>query len=347
MQLTPMTINSISSHIVWELFFKENEAPSFLQSWEWGEVQKKLGYKIERLGIYDGKKLVGIAQVIKIIAKRGNMLFVPHGPIINLKSQTSNLKTFIELLLDYLKKIAKRENYDFIRIAPVFEDKGKHRQIFKELELHISPIYMHAERVWILDITKSEDNLLADMRKTTRYLIRKAEKEGVVIEVRTDLQALDDFWDIYGKTASREHFTPFSQSFIRHEFEEFFKTGNALFFLGKTDKDKRYEAGALIVFTPSTAFYHQGASLHSKIPVAYLMQWRAIQEAKKRGCTHYNFWGTLQQGRTPKSWGGLSLFKQGFGGFQRDYVPTHDYIITSKYYLTYLYELYLKWKRGV
>ena len=77
------------------------------------------------------------------------------------------------------------------------------------------------------------------------------------------------------------------------------------------------------------------------------MQWEAIKEAKRRGCTRYSFWGTLQPGRSPKSWGGLSLFKQGFGGFQTDYVPTQDYIVSWKYWISYVYELYLKHKRGV
>jgi hypothetical protein len=52
-------------------------------------------------------------------------------------------------------------------------------------------------------------------------------------------------------------------------------------------------------------------------------------------------------GRTPKNWSGLTLFKQGFGGRQLDYVPTQDYVLSPKYHLTSLYEQILNWKRGV
>jgi lipid II:glycine glycyltransferase (peptidoglycan interpeptide bridge formation enzyme) len=178
------------------------------------------------------------------------------------------------------------------------------------------------------------------MRKTTRYLIKKAIRDNVIIEKHTDEKAVDDFYKIYGETAKRENFVPFAKDFIKKEFEAFHKTGNAIFLFNPV-------AAALILFTKSTAFYHQGASIHTKIPVTYLLQWEAVRQAKRRGCQFYNFWGILQKGRTPKNWEGLTLFKTGFGGKQIDYLPTQDYIISPKYYLTYIYEKFLQWKRGV
>jgi len=365
-----MQISEITNQIDWTTFLNNCSSPSFLQSWEWGSLQEKLGYKILRLGLYDSvipaqaslaarragiqskNNLVATTQVIKIKAKRGNMLFVPQGPVVRIsndKSQITNqfqiTKQVIEKLQNYLVDIAKREGYSFVRIAPILQYTAENKSIFSDLGFRTSPIYMHAERVWELDITKPDEQLLAEMRKTTRYSIRRAEKEGAVIEKSTDKTALGEFWEVYKETAKREEFTPFSKKFIQNEFNVFNETNNALILLGKLSA--KTEAGALIVFTKSTAFYHQGASLHSKIPVAYLMQWEAIKEAKRRGCTRYSFWGTLQPGRSPKSWGGLSLFKQGFGGFQTDYVPTQDYIVSWKYWISYVYELYLKHKRGV
>lgn len=339
-----MNISEINSISEWTRDFDAFGSPSFLQSWEWGEVQKKLGYEVIRIGLKKQGKTAAICQIVKIRAKRGNMVFVPHGPVCSPEAAPEATAD----ILGHLKQTARTGGFDFIRIAPLVPDDLQNRRIFKELGFRTSPIYMHAERMWVLDLGKTEDMLLADMRKTTRYSIRKAAKEGVVIEKRTDAQTLEDFWSVYEETAKREHFTPFSKTFIQHEFEEFHKTGNALYLLGKLPGSAGYEAGALIVFTGSAAFYHQGASLHSKIPVAYLMQWEAIREAKKRGCRLYNFWGILQPGRTPKNWGGLTLFKQGFGGRQVDYTPTQDYVINpAKYALSYLYEQYLKRKRGV
>lgn len=341
-----MNIDEISLKKVWDNYFNTFQSPSFLQSWEWGEVQKNLGYDVVKVSISQGNTIHAISQIIKIRSRRGNFLFIPHGPIIYTKIPNINkLNLILKELLQYLIVIAKNERFDFIRIAPILIDSQMNRQIFIDLGCKTAPIYMHAERTWVLDIDKSEEELLQNMRKTTRYMIHRAVRDKVVIEERSDQQALHDFWKIYQETAAREQFIPYSPTYLMNEYEEFHKTGNALFLFGKVEDT--ILASALIVFTKSSGFYHQGASIHSKFPVPYRMQWEAIKEAKKRGCSLYNFWGIKQKGRTPKDWDGLTMFKTGFGGRQIDFVPTQDYIISPKYYFTFVYEKYLAYKRGV
>jgi lipid II:glycine glycyltransferase (peptidoglycan interpeptide bridge formation enzyme) len=337
-----MDIKEITQYSIWNNFINKDVGYSFLQTWEWGELQKKQGYNIIRLGIYKQPKLIAIVLVIKIQSKRGSFLFVPHGPVVGNDAQ---IKQVLDFLLEHLKQLAHKEKFSFIRIAPIIENTESNRDLFSSFGFKTAPIYMHAERTWVLDLGKSEEILLSEMRKTTRYLIKRADREGVIIEERSDEKALEEFLRIYKETANREHFVPFSLDYIKHECEEFSATNNALFLFGKVNQE--YFASALILFTKHTAFYHQGASIHTKIPVTYRLQWEAIKEAKKRGCILYNFWGIQQDGRTPRNWGGLTMFKTGFGGRQVDYVPTQDYVISSKYYLTYFYEKYLAWKRGV
>jgi lipid II:glycine glycyltransferase (peptidoglycan interpeptide bridge formation enzyme) len=248
--------------------------------------------------------------------------------------------------MNYLEPIAKKEGYVFIRVSPVQPQQNGGEECYFKVGFRKAPIYMHAERIWVLDLEPSEEELLASMRKTTRYLIRRAPKDGVEIEKRNDDKSIEDFWKLYQETASRESFVPFSKSFVDNEYKEFATSGNADYFFGKVEGE--YLAGALVVYTKSTAFYHQGASRHTKFPVPYALQWEAIREAKRRGCKLYNFWGILQEGRTPKAWSGLTLFKKGFGGRQIDYIPTQDYVINPlKYAISWIFETYLQWKRGV
>lgn len=341
------TIIPIADQQTWTEFFNQNNSSSFLQSWEWGEVQKTIGYPVLRLAISRKNHLIAIAQVIKIRAKRGNFLFIPHGPIVK-ASQNKNLSLrVLKLLLNRLIDLAKEQGFSFIRIAPIIEEREEEGKFFHHLGFRTAPIYLHGERIWRLSLNQTEDFLLKKMRKTTRYLIRKGEKQGIIVEKRTDDKAVDDFWKIYQLTAKREKFNPFSKNFIRAEFEEFRKTNNSLFLFSRPPQSSTYLSAALIIFTQSSAFYHQGASIHSKIPTSYLLQWQAIKEAKKRGCRYYNFWGIYKKNRTPKSWKGLTLFKKGFGGEQIDYLPTQDYVISPRYYLTKFYEKYLRWRRGV
>lgn len=338
-------IREITEYGEWTDFLNTAGSPSFLQAWEWGELNKKHSkYGILRLGVYDSvNRLTTTAQVLKIKAKRGSFLFIPHGPtLLDLDSFEDQLKE----LMSYLKGIAEQEGYAFIRLSPVQEQQAGRGECYRKLGFRTSPIYMHAERIWVLPLEGSEEELLQAMRKTTRYLIRRAPKDGVIIEQRTDAKAIEDFQKLYTETASRESFTPFSKAFVDSEFQEFHKTGNAEYFFGKAGNE--YLASALIVYTKSTAFYHQGASRHTKLPVPYALQWEAIKAAKKRGCTLYNFWGILQEGRTPKAWSGLTMFKKGFGGKQIDYIPTQDYVINPfRYTISWLFETYLQWKRGV
>jgi len=381
-----MKIKIIDQKSLWQKFFDDNCSSSFLHSWEWGEFQQSLGYPIVRLGLFNNKnQLEAICLVIKIKSRRGSFLFIPHGPIFNQnKNEKIKIKNYIEKIKNYLITLSKKENYWFIRMAPVLEDKEEYQKIFSDLGFKKAPIYMHAETTWELPlINKTEEELLSSMRKTTRYLIKKATRDGVLIEKTTDSKALKIFYNLYQETAKREKFTPFSFDFIKKEFAAFLKSKNAMIFLavinnkkppipvlndlGGADSDftseehahgsekrgikafiDQYLAASIIIFTKSAAFYHQGASLHTKIPATYLLQWEAIKEAKNRGCQLYNFWGIYDEqkpDRTPKSWQGLTLFKTGFSGEIRRFLPTQDYIICPKYYLTYLWEKFLMWKR--
>lgn len=359
----------------WDRFFNLVGSLTFLQSWEWGKFQESLGYPTIKIGIYDNQQLIAIAQIIKIKAKRGNFLFIPHGPLFKPKTPSKKIKTIIKALINYLQKIAKKEDYSFIRISPILINTPQNQLIFKQLGFKTAPIYMHAETIWQLPLTSAEEVILANMRKTTRYLIKKASRENVNVEKRLDDQAVDDFYQIYEETARRENFVPFSKEYIKKEFAAFKKTNNALFLFANFNKNTDFEAtwevrskastptgaekcgvektpiaSALIIFTKSTAFYHQGASLHTKVPATYLLQWEAIKEAKKRGCLYYNFWGIYdeQNQRTPKSWQGLTLFKTGFGGEKVAYLPTQDYIIDPfKYQITFLWEKLLLLRRKI
>lgn len=353
-----MRIAPIGKKSTWDEVFNRTGSHSFLQSWEWGDFNEAEGHKIFRLGIFKGTKPIGVALTLLLKSKRGTFLFVPHGPAIiplpevpladEIANETVRLyyEECLGALKEYLIERAQEEKCAFIRIAPVFQDSPGGRALFKKLGFSQAPIYMHSERVWTLPLAgRSEEELLADMRKTTRYLIRRAPRENVQVEARVEKKSVDDFYKIYKVTASREHFTPFSKTYIEHEFEAFSKTGNALFLFGYHDGQPL--ASALIVFTASTAFYHQGASIHSQAPVTYAVQFRAIQEAKKRGCSTYNFWGIYHKGRTPKAWEGLTLFKKGFGGGEVNYVPTQDYVVRPTYFFTFLYEKFLALRRGV
>jgi len=72
--------------------------------------------------------------------------------------------------------LGKKEKVWFLRIAPLLLRNEENNQLFDDLGFINAPIHMHPEITWELDLNLPEEELLKNMRKTTRYLIRQAEK---------------------------------------------------------------------------------------------------------------------------------------------------------------------------
>ncbi|MCX6724423.1 MAG: peptidoglycan bridge formation glycyltransferase FemA/FemB family protein [Candidatus Staskawiczbacteria bacterium] len=356
-------IREIDNKEEWENFLLQQAEKTFLQSWNWGEFNKEMGSVIWRIGAYDTDQLLGVVLVYKISARRGTFLFIPHGPVVKESLSNQDKKEILGLIVAQLSDVAKKQGASFIRVSPIFlegvisPDDGypENENIFLDLGFRRSPIHMHPEVTWELDITLPEEKLLANMRKTTRYLIRQAEKNpDIQISVSDKIEDLKLFWPVYVETAKRHHFVVFPEKYLEAEFNSFIKDREILIFLGKYKGE--VVSSAIFVFWQGICFYHHSGSLskYNKIPVSYLLQWRAIQEAKIKGCKTYNFWGIApdvatesdaQKSRHP--WAGLSLFKMGFGGCKKNYVKTQDFVISQKYWINYLIEKIRKRKRNL
>ncbi|MBU0646846.1 peptidoglycan bridge formation glycyltransferase FemA/FemB family protein [Patescibacteria group bacterium] len=339
-------IKNINNKSAWELFDNKDVSRTFLQSWEWGEFQKKMNNKIWRLGIFDNNNLLDIALVSKVVAKRGIFLLIQHGPAeLKVKSQKSKM---LGCLLEKLKEIGKEERVSFIRISPLWEKTEENKAIFKNLGFKQAPMHANAyEATWKLDIVLPEDDLLKNMRKTTRYLIKQAIKnKDISIEKSEKLVDIEKYQKLNKLVSKKQYFTPFSQDYIKNEFEVFSKEGNALCFFGEYKGE--LVATALIIFWSGIAFYHQAASgfKYSKLSIPYLIAWEAIKEAKKRNCVLFDFWGFTDPKLEPKHpWAGPTLFKMGFGGKSFEYIKTQDFPLSKKYWINYLIESFRKIKR--
>lgn len=333
-----MTIKEIKDKTIWEDFCKSVQEKTFTHSYNWGTFNEKMGDKVWRFGIYN-PDLIAVFLVIKTIAKRGTYLLIPMGPI--------SKENTIKIVLEKLKRLAKKEKADFIRLAPILINSKENRELFKNLGFKVAPMHVHPEYTWELDISEDENKLLQDMRKNTRYAIKQGLKNNDLrIEKSTDIKDLKYFNDVYKITAKRHNFTPFSLRYLENEVLSF-RDDNQVLILNANYKGEII-ASAIIIFWSNIAFYHQGASSqkHPKIPASYLIQWEAIKEAKKRNCHTYNFWGiTKEKGDHP--WKGLTSFKKGFSGYAKEYVRTQDYKISFKYYLIRVFETLRKTKRNL
>lgn len=328
---------------IWDGFLEKNYTPlpPLFQTWEWGEVQKKMHVPILRLGVKDEKKdLVGICLITYVRARRGTFLHVRHGPI--LKTYRKDLFSFF---IAELKKIAKKKDAAFIRISPFIKKETILDSFFKDMGFLDAPIHkLDAEVCWVLSLEGSFEELLKNMRKSHRYLIKKSQNMGITIHVSKKEEDISKFLPLYKDLSRRKHFIPHKG--IQEEFEVFQKSDSVLLFLAEYEKETI--AGALVLFLPDMAIYHHSASLeaYKHIPAQYLIQWEIIQQCKKRGIGYYNFWGISLPSETRHPWKGLSLFKTGFGGDIWEFVHAKDLPLNLWYWRTYAIEYLTKIRKG-
>lgn len=337
---------AITDKILWDNFVTSQKNHTFVHAWTWGEFNKTMGDKVWRLGIFEGTHLVATALGIKVHARRGNFLFVPHGPVIDFQLSVFNFQV-IEALTKKLKELAKNEGVSFIRISPLLKRTEENVALFRALGFKKSPIHMHAETTWKLNLEQDENELMLNMRKGTRNLIKRAQKEGVELTSGTSTEFVNGFLKLYRETAKRQKFVAFSDNYIKGEIESFAKDSSVLVFLAK--HQGQILSAAVIVFYGHSAYYHQGANsnLNPKIPAAYLLQWRAICEAKRRGKKYYNFWGIADDENNKKHpWHGLTFFKTGFGGKRTEYMHAQDMPLNKKYWITYTIDTLRRLRRG-
>ncbi len=335
-----METKIITDKNTWDNFFTGSYETSFFQSWNWGEFQEKMNKKVLRFGFFKEEQLVATAQGVVITAKRGKYLYVRNGPVSAWTDQ--NLTKDI---LESLKLEAKKLGLWFVRISPLIEKQDTKGEFLNKYP--ISPMFdVDALDTWILDITQSEDEILTNMRKNTRYDIRRAEKEGVEIIKTIDSKYIDTFYEIYLDTIERQQWTGYTKEFIKKQFETFVKDDEALLYLAKYQG--KYVASSIFLYYGDSSYYHYSGSLteFKKIPATSLIHWENIKEAKSRGLKKYNFWGIAPENKPNHPWQGLSFFKMGFGGYEKRWMETRDIPVSPLYYLTNLYERWDKLRKG-
>ena len=321
-------IKEITDKVPWEDFSLKSHPNTFLQSWNWGQFNLELGRSIYRLGVFESEKLVGIALLIKYETKIGNYLYCPRGPIIDWK----NLSV-LDSIINRSKDIAKEENAFFLKFDPLLEEVPGNREIFKKRGFTPAVAFVQVEDAWLLSLEKSEEELLMDMRKTTRYLIRHEPKKGVQVEMSDKMDDIKHFTDLLYSTASRKNFVNHPKDYYIKQFKILSKDNQMRIF--KSVKEGKVLAMAVVAFYGNMAYYLHGASVENAQDAGYPIQWEIIKEAKRRGLKTYNFWGVVKDKnfRPGHPWYGFSLFKRGFGGYKYTYIRAQDLPLSPKYWL--------------
>lgn len=320
-------IRDITDKQQWDDFVSSHEEANFLHAWQWGEFHLSRGKKVLRRGAFSGDELVGVYEGALETARRGKHIAVAGGPIID----WDNVELAESLVKD-MRQQAKALGAAFVRVRPQLELSDESLKLFSKLGFKKAPYYLSVEHAGVLDLTKSEEEILKGMRQRLRRALRKAEKNNITVDVSQNPEDIAEFYQIQLQTARRHDFTHFSEDFLKKQFAAFAKTGNAKLYTAR--HEGQVLAQNFMIFYGNEASYHYGVSteLGTKLSGAPLLHMQAMRDARELGIKRYNFWGIVDEDATNHRFYGVSVFKRGFGVDELKYIPAHDLVINPLVY---------------
>jgi len=307
-----------------------------LQSLEWGEFRKKTGVKVIRENNFQ----LTIHKIPKLPWSIG---YLPKGNLPNKK------------LIEDLKKIGKENNCIFIQLEPnIPKDSNLN---FQSSNLGLVPAVhpLFTKYTFVLDLTKSEEELLKAMHYKTRYNIKVAKRHGVKIIENNSDKAFEEYLKLTEETTRRQKFFAHTPEYHRLMWETLksqksktksqnFNKLTAHLFLAKY---KNEILAAWILFTfKDTLYYPYGASSskHRETMASNLMMWEAIRFGKKLGLKKFDMWGALGPNPSSKDpWYGFHRFKQGYGAKLVEFIGSYDLVINPLLYNLYKLADKIRW----
>jgi lipid II:glycine glycyltransferase (peptidoglycan interpeptide bridge formation enzyme) len=327
----------------WNSIISKLPNPQFLQTYEWGQVKAKYGWRPlyvvwtanqfivanDQLPITDNcvaAALILKRQIIRSgFAARLSVLYSPKGPLLDWTDESLR-----ERVLNDLQSFAKKQRAIFLKCDPdvvlgtgipgsegdVPENNGQ--VVMSELKRtgwRYSSDQIQFRNTVLIDLNPTEDAMLARMKQKTRYNIRLAEKKGVVLRVGT-LEDLSMLYKMYAETSLRDGFVIRDEGYYKTVWTLFIKSDEPTCEPIIAEVDGEPVAAIFVFYFVGRAYYVYGMSrnVHREKMPTYHLQWEAIKRAKARGCRVYDLWGAPEVFDESDSMWGVYRFKEGLGG---------------------------------
>lgn len=298
MKITKLSFKLVEDTDYWDEFVNKLEGNP-LQLSGWGELKRLAGWEVERIAAYDSDSRdnppLMMAQVLYKPLPGGiiSFAYIPRGPVVK------NIADASDLYLSLAKHIKKQRRVIAISMEPDLDYSSINLpKPFRRASNHILP----ADTL-ILNLSKSEEELLKDMTKKHRQYIRKSTKnldlEVKRIESETEFR---ECLEVYHETSERANFSLHSDKYYLDAFR-CLKDSSAVW---ASYFDSKIVAFLFIAYSAHTSYelYGGATELGQKTRANYAMKWQAIQEMKTQGIKRYDFGGLIGEG--------VTRFKLGF-----------------------------------
>ena len=313
-------LSSADELAIWDDFAKKHPQGGLWQSKEWKGYQEALGRQTRVYGAFqcDGERtrtMVACALVVIDRTTGGLCTWdIAKGPLV-LGDEGRMHPLLVQVVEDAEADKA---------MALYFSPNTPLTQAIGHCSMRDSDRCEQSPATRIVDLTKTHDEILAQMHQKGRYNIKIAQRDGVSVRVGT-MADIDAFYDLLRSTSARDVFTISPKS----HYARFLTNLPGSFFL-IAEHEGTPVAGFIGVCWNGTGYYYYGASNHAKraLMAPYLLQWEAMKLCKEHGCTHYDLLGIAPVGSGPDhAWAGISSFKEKFGGTVMEYVQEQQVMI--------------------
>ncbi len=288
-----------------------------LQSKAWGEFREKWGNQIVQTSF-------GLLTLHKI-----PLLPYKIGMFIKGPAPTQEM-------LNELKKLAKKENLIFIKLEPNVQKDEKIIKLLQKNGAVPGKTLFTPTTFWV-DLTKSEEELLASFHPKTRYNIRLAQRKGVTVEEDNSDSTFKKYLSLMAETVSRQGFYAHNRRY--HELMwKFLKNKIAHLLVAKYQGE--IIASWILFVYDDVLYYPYGASSsdpnHYRLMSSALLMWEAIRFGKKLGLSTFDLWG-----REPGK--GFTKFKEGYNPKVVEFLGTWDLVISPTLYWVYRVVETIRW----
>ncbi|MEH0110323.1 peptidoglycan bridge formation glycyltransferase FemA/FemB family protein [Tersicoccus sp. MR15.9] len=295
-----------------------------LQLWGWGEVKAAHGWEVERLLVTDPEADLGAgpstAYGAAEVAYRAlpwplrSLAYVSRGPV----GDPARAADVLEAVAAHVK--ATRGSVALV-VEPDWEAGSPGEQRLTGAGFRRTDSTILIPRTLILDLTLSEDELMAAMHRTTRANVRKNLRSELEFRRVATEAELEKILTIYRETAARAGFGIHSDQYYRDIWR----------FLGDNSPIvAAFDDGEPIAFvwiarSGSTAFELYGgvSPAGQKARANYGVKWAAFTEMKADGCTRYDLNGLLNDG--------ISDFKKQFAQHEDQLTGTWELPLSPFY----------------
>ena len=195
-----------------------------------------------------------------------------------------------------------------------------------------------------IDLSLSEEELFSKVHSKHRNVIRKAEKDGIIVHYGNEyahevIQLMNDTYGRQGKVSN------LSDKFI----DSLNKLGKDVSYWVAKDADGALQGSAIFLWTADSSCYylHGGSASLTKPGAMNLLIWKAMLYMKEQGVRYFDFVGARVTTESGSKLEGIQRFKSRFGadmeiGYMWRYV-----VSPFKYYLyRFLFKTYMRIVKG-